>query len=466
MIKIKDKTYRNLEEQVQFLTDYHDVNQGLVQWGIKVVGRIDDASELPDPATYQGAYGDAYAVGTEAPYYFYIWTRASVVGLPAYWFPFGYISIAGPEGPKGDKGEKGDTGESTQWYVGNLAPEYAPGYVRGDMYLNTVNGQVYYFNGNEWESRLNIRGPQGIQGIPGPQGPQGIQGPQGVQGPQGPVNKFISILGVIQNQSQLPSPSQLQNTSYAFLVGSTPPYNLFIQAGSMPSSAIWVNTGAFNLGTLITANGNIQYNWNADTKLDKYTNVTDYNQVYVKAANGSEGTINVTKQVIADAVVQRQSDGNIYVPITPVEISDAASKAYVDSKIGSGGGSGGGGEKLYKHVITLASEATKTKLVFSFPSPRQEAETVRPKILYYLYNARVGLVGKFYSLLDDGSTWTNTGVCFIEDKDTPPTIDSAFVSLTYVALRYNIESATTTTYGSGIISADTGWTMLEEVFDY
>lgn len=107
---------RNLEEQVQYLTDYHAVNQGIAQWGIKVIGQLEDPSELPNPTTYQGNYGDTYAVGTEPPYDFYIWTRSSVDGI-GYWFNFGEISIVGPVGPKGDKGDKGETGDSTKWTV-------------------------------------------------------------------------------------------------------------------------------------------------------------------------------------------------------------------------------------------------------------------------------------------------------------------------------------------------------------
>ena len=61
-IKLNDGTIlRNLEEQVQYLTSYHDVNQGLAQWGIRVVGTVSDESQLPDPHTYTGEYGDTYA---------------------------------------------------------------------------------------------------------------------------------------------------------------------------------------------------------------------------------------------------------------------------------------------------------------------------------------------------------------------------------------------------------------------
>ena len=91
--------------------------------------------------------------------------------------------------------------------------------------------------------------------------------------------------------------------------------------------------GPLNVATLVTVGGQYQNFWDADTKLDKDTSTTTYNQVYVKSAAGGQGTINVTKQSIADAVVQRQSDGNIYVPLVPAEGVDAASKEYVDTEI-------------------------------------------------------------------------------------------------------------------------------------
>lgn len=98
-IKIENKLINNLQEQVQYLTNFHEVNQALASWGIRVIGRLDDASELPSADNYEGEFGDAYAIGTEAPYSFYIWTR------PGEWFNFGEISIVGPQGPKGDMPE-------------------------------------------------------------------------------------------------------------------------------------------------------------------------------------------------------------------------------------------------------------------------------------------------------------------------------------------------------------------------
>ena len=77
-----NKTYRNLQEQVfKNMKDIQDIQDGatvLAEFGIKVIGQVDDAEDLPDADTYEGDYGDAYIVGTEAPYDYYIFTRAFI----------------------------------------------------------------------------------------------------------------------------------------------------------------------------------------------------------------------------------------------------------------------------------------------------------------------------------------------------------------------------------------------------
>lgn len=461
MIKLKDGTIlRNLEEQVQYLTAYHDENLGIAQWGIRVVDQIDNAEDLPIP--YDGEYGDAIAVGTEPPYFFYIWTRNAVAGEPGYWFDYGEISIVGPEGPKGDKGDPGPVGQSTRWFAGSTP---SPG-SDWDLFLDTSTGNVFQYYNNDWNPIGNIRGPQGIQGRTGPQGIQGPIGPQGEQGPVGPMGKFLKIAGIITDLNQLPTPSSLNDLTVAYLLKSGEIYNLWMQVGDNSTTATWRDLGRFNEGTAVYSNSAYQAVWDADTKVDKKTvaseqiltlkpggvtdtlafsadaipyyivrrysggeiivpletaannhatskayvdskvsskldkvttagqarlyfinmdgsqgvvdvradleaansvarrtgtgalyvatptngrhaatkqyvddyalakdtSTTDYNQVYVKAANGGQGTINVTKQALADAVIQRQSDGNVYVPLTPAEDADATSKKYVDDQ--------------------------------------------------------------------------------------------------------------------------------------
>lgn len=289
MIKVGDKYLRNLEEQVQYLTNFHNVNTGLAQWGIRVVGKLATVDELPNPITYTGEYGDAYAVGAASPYDFYIFTRPSDQNPNNSWFPFGPISIVGPQGPEGPQGPKGDTGASTQWYSYiNLPTNPA----EGDMALDS-NGIVYRYQNSEWIAITNIRGPQGTQGVQGQVGPRGPQGEKGDKGDTGDVGGFINIHGVINNTAQLPTPASLNNLTIAYLIGETAPYDLWVQIGDTSDTAVWTNTGPFNAATAVSVNGNYQNIWNADTKLDKNSTTTAFTQLYTKSYNGTQTMLNV-----------------------------------------------------------------------------------------------------------------------------------------------------------------------------
>lgn len=334
-------TLRNLYEQVldnkEQIAKHWNVDRILADFGIKMLGRFDSYDDIKDLDEGEN-YGNAYLVGTEEPYDVYVWTRADVnAGQPVpYWLDIGPISLVGPQGPQGEKGDKGDTGNSTRWYGGPSIPnaDTIPNAQPGDMYT-TSTGSIYECyettstaSGINWKYVGTIRGPQGIQGIQGVQGPAGPEGPQGPQGERGDVGGFINIWGILTQSSQLPAPASLNNLTVAYLIGSSAPYDLWVQVGESTTTAIWKNTGPFNAATAVSSNGVYQNVWDADTKLDKYTNVTEYNQVYVKAADGSEGTINVTKSALADAVVQRNSTGTI-TSVYPNTDSDVTTKSYV-----------------------------------------------------------------------------------------------------------------------------------------
>ncbi len=246
VITIDNIQYRNLEEQVKKNMDdiqYILEEEGVLnEFGIKIVGQITSSSELPDPDTYQGEYGDAYAVGTDAPYTIYIYTRANGTHPNDYWFNIGQFpqpsTIPGPTGPQGPKGDPGTRGST--WTNGTSNPTSTSGYIANDKYLNTSDGTVFNFNGTSWQEVGSIRGPQGIQGQQGnvgPQGPQGIQGPIGPQGPAGPA--FV-IAGTVANEGQLPAPSTLAD-NIAYLVGNdTSGYDLYVQ---LQDSQTWQNVG-------------------------------------------------------------------------------------------------------------------------------------------------------------------------------------------------------------------------------
>lgn len=88
----------NLQTTVAYLLSLHKNEYEWNLLGIKVVGHV-DALPIPD-GTYE--YGDAYTVGTAAPYDMWIYTRADKFHSEAYWFNIGKFPAPGPQGPKGD----------------------------------------------------------------------------------------------------------------------------------------------------------------------------------------------------------------------------------------------------------------------------------------------------------------------------------------------------------------------------
>ena len=114
MLTIDGKQYRNLEEQVE--KNKNDIisiinEQGtLNQFGIKVIGQVEYLNDLPTPAEYEQSnpnfeYGDAYAVGIQAPYSLYILTRANANKPNDYWFNIGQFPMPGPEGKAGESAD-------------------------------------------------------------------------------------------------------------------------------------------------------------------------------------------------------------------------------------------------------------------------------------------------------------------------------------------------------------------------
>ena len=196
----------NLYEQVQKnkddIYDLKGVGGTLNEFGIKVLDVLESLSMLPETAD---EYGDAYAIGTQAPYDIYIWTRTEDPNV-GQWVDVGLFPAPGPQGPTGATG-----------------PQGVPG-------IQGVQG---------------VRGPQGIQGVQGLQGPKGdtgATGPQGPQGPQGNPGATYHIVSQLNSPSLLPTPTkalQLTGTAYEIL----PDLDIYIIVGNDDDGYLWVNHG-------------------------------------------------------------------------------------------------------------------------------------------------------------------------------------------------------------------------------
>lgn len=340
-----DIEYRNLVEQVQKnkedIANHYAIDRTLANFGIEIVGQVETADQLPDAETYAGAYGDAYAVGTEGNYIYWIFTRPDPdSGHPTnYWLDVGALNIVGPQGPQGERGPQGTTGRAAKIYTGTSLTITPSASVEGDVFINTGSGDLYQCEkiqstgGYTWRLKSNIKGPQGIQGPVGQTGSQGPVGPAGPKGDTGDVGGFINIAGILGNTSQLPTPSSLNNLTVAYLVGTESPYNLYIQVGSTSDTAQWQNMGPLNVATYVTVNGLYQNTWSADTKLDKVTTTDKQKRAYVINSDGSQDLMKIVSSgTTANSLVRRNEKGEITTapPTTPYS---AANKGYVDSKI-------------------------------------------------------------------------------------------------------------------------------------
>ena len=218
----------NLEMQVlknkNDIEDLQNVEKTIQAFGIKVVANVENASDIPAVITYKlnnpgWNYGDAYTVGLQEPYQFWILTRADKTSTNPlhqvdYWFNLG--TLTGPQGPQGPQGVAGPQGP------------------KGDI------------------------GPQGSTGPIGPQGPRGIAGPRGVTGPQGPQGDpgfAVTLKAYITDVNQLPTPTpEIRHDGYLLRSADGTTSTLYaIIGGDTPSSLTWSAIGIISgLGNYLT----------------------------------------------------------------------------------------------------------------------------------------------------------------------------------------------------------------------
>lgn len=186
-------TFRNLQEQVYYLSDLIGDATDIVK---NVIGKVSAASALPDYKSQ--LLGTTYAVGTNAPYSYYVATTSG-------WLNLGIFPKAGPSGTNGKDGNsifftnlQGDS-QTTTINLSNLFNPDNLTISEGNLILmiNTngtfvfsitnVSGAVAYVSYLTTLSGIpGPQGPTGPEGKIGPTGPQGTAGPIGPTGPQGP----------------------------------------------------------------------------------------------------------------------------------------------------------------------------------------------------------------------------------------------------------------------------------------
>lgn len=175
-VRIDNKVYRNLQQQVKYLTDLANQGVNVIK---NVKGVVDNVNQLPDVASVET--GTTYAVGTSKPYEYYAALNGKWVDLGE--FPYqGPQGAPGPIGPTGTAGATGAIGPTGP--QGATGPTGATGAVGPTGPLGGPTGPT---------GATGAVGPTGATGSIGPTGPQGATGATGAVGPTGPAG--TSTLG-------------------------------------------------------------------------------------------------------------------------------------------------------------------------------------------------------------------------------------------------------------------------------
>ena len=188
MVIVNGKTFRNLQEQVYYLTNIIGDATDIVK---NVVGAVTSPSALPAYTSVN--YGTTYAVGAASPYNYYVSTASG-------WVNLGTFPKAGPSGMDGKDGNSifltsaNLTPNTDYIYTTDIYNTSHLAYKAGDLILATNASGAYLYTVSNVRSpnvldivyRITLSGIQGPKGDPGPQGPKGDPGPQGPKGPTGP----------------------------------------------------------------------------------------------------------------------------------------------------------------------------------------------------------------------------------------------------------------------------------------
>ena len=330
MLQFGNKEFRNLQEQVlKNMQDIANISEGtavLSEFGIKVVGEVDELADLPTVNEYKAAhadweYGDAFAIGTTAPYTLVILTRANDDIDTDHWFDIGDFPAPGPTGPAGPMGETGPQG-----------PTGNPGPAGADAGFGSVLATAQTLPaGSAATATVQVAGPNTAKEFSFTFGiPRGADGSTPVWG---------NIIGTMSDQTDLKN--ALDSKQDDLVSGTnikTINGNSVLGSGNIEiNSGVWGNiTGTLSNQTDLKNALDAKAN-SAD--LAAVATTGDYDDLIDKPTIGA-GTITIKKNgATIDSFDVNQTSNqniNIVVPTKTSDItndSDYTTKTYVDNKL-------------------------------------------------------------------------------------------------------------------------------------
>lgn len=330
MLKFGNKEFRNLQEQVlKNMRDILNIKDGkmvLDEFGIKVVGEVEKLEDIPSVEEYKRAhadweYGDAFAVGTTAPYSLYILTRENDTVTADHWFNIGSFPAPGPKGDTGARGEvgpqgpQGNAGPAGQDAGFGIVSASAVDLAQGSSATATVTksgpntatnltftfgipqgtgpqgpqgpkGDAFTYDDFTPEQLEALKGPQGPEGPAGQTGPEGPKGETGATGPAGPQ-------GAVGPQG----PQGIQG-----IQGETGPKGETGDTGPRGPEGPQGPAGADGLTTSITVNGTTYTQSSGNITLPDYPNGGVWGNITgtLSSQTDLQNALNAKQNIISD----------------------------------------------------------------------------------------------------------------------------------------------------------------------
>ena len=373
MITIDNITYRNLQEQVeknkQDIAAWSSIEVTLNNLGIKVLGRVDYVSDIPE-ATFE--YGDAYLVGLNEPFDIYIYTRTD--GDVGMFVDMGPLNIVGQEGPQGPQGPAGKDGYAPVVRYGNGLPVTEPTDKKGYIYIDQLTSRLYTFD-NGWNFVVNM---------------QGAKGDTGATGAQGATGTTLSIVGKLASPSLLPTnfASGAIPKNSAYLVDVQGVNKLYIILGDQSdySTWYWQDAGDFNLGSVIYKDSVFQSAINITDSYNTNTGavVTDIATKSLNTDLKSELNTKVNYSTFEDELLTKADVNNV---VTPNELTDTinSTKEELNTNINTvntnlTGLINGKQDKLNTSQTSAINSGINAVLVNRINTNKSNIDTIRGKI--------------------------------------------------------------------------------------
>ena len=208
-------------------------------------------------------------------------------GVASWQSTAGLVGPQGPQGPQGATGPAG-TGVTILGSYNSLTelqlahPTGNP----GDSYL--IGGDLYVWNGSNWQNVGSIQGPAGATGATGPQGTAGLTGATGPQGPQGPAG-LTGATGATGPQG----PAGLNGVT-----GPQGPIGLTGLTGAAGAGYAASSTSSVLIGTgskTFTTQAGLAYSANSRVRIANST--SNYLEGVVTSYTGTNLTVNVDRVV-------------------------------------------------------------------------------------------------------------------------------------------------------------------------